>query len=104
MPVRAGLSVLIYSGDHDRVVPTFGTEKWTSDLGAELGGQIANFVPWWREAPQTFGWQVSYLVPPIRGRNLVAARNPAQVLMVDGSEYASDSSEHRVRKPLLRMC
>ena len=76
MPVRAGLTVLIYSGDHDRVLPTFGTEKWTSDLGAELGGQTADFLPWWREAPKTFGWQVSYLVSPIWVCNtsLVAAR------------------------------
>lgn len=59
----SGLRVLVYSGDHDRVLPTQGTEKWTSELGDALGGQKTDFAPWWRKAPETFGYQVRMVSP-----------------------------------------
>lgn len=54
----SGLKVLVYSGDHDRTIPTQGSEQWTSQLGRELGGQLTDFAPWWREVPESFGHQV----------------------------------------------
>jgi hypothetical protein len=41
----AGLTGLIYSGDHDMAVPHTGSEAWTSWMGKQLGVERA-WGPW----------------------------------------------------------
>lgn len=43
------------------VVPTEGTQKWTSQLGEELG-VLQPWSPWFIELPEYFGYQVRLFI------------------------------------------
>lgn len=44
-PRPAGLTALIYSGDHDMAVPHTGSEAWTAAMGSRLG-VVRGWAPW----------------------------------------------------------
>lgn len=44
-PRPAGLTALIYSGDHDMAVPHTGSEAWTAAMGSRLG-LVRPWAPW----------------------------------------------------------
>ena len=45
------------------VVPTEGTQRWTSQLGEELG-VVQPWTPWWIAKPEAFGYQVGCSLKP----------------------------------------
>lgn len=54
---RPGLAALVYSGDHDMVIPHTSTEAWTADLGLRVR---APWAPWTRDDAQVAGFAVHY--------------------------------------------
>lgn len=50
------------------VVPTEGTQRWTSEVGQELG-VLQPWTPWFIERPETFGFQVLKIHTPLEGQN-----------------------------------
>ena len=84
--------MFIYSGDHDRVVPTAGTEKWTRELGAELGDQAADFAPWWIDAPEFFGPQIGGYLSMWKGLAFATIRGAGRASLLRTSRMASQIS------------
>ncbi|KAK9804123.1 hypothetical protein WJX73_001313 [Symbiochloris irregularis] len=72
--IARGARVLVYSGDHDTVVPTPGTEHWTSRVGAGLG-QVADWAPWYIANPDSFGIQVGGYLTQYNGLDFLTIRN-----------------------------
>ncbi|KAA8542059.1 hypothetical protein F0562_023211 [Nyssa sinensis] len=58
--VKAGISVLVYSGDQDSVIPLIGSRKLVHELAKELG--LNTTVPYrvWFEGQQVGGWTQVY--------------------------------------------
>lgn len=57
---HAGLTALIYSGDHDMAVPHTGSEAWTSQLGNTLGVETP-WAPWHTGDHQVGCWLIGRL-------------------------------------------
>ena len=41
--LKGSIQILIYSGDTDGAVPTYGTERWIKDLNWDV---VKDWTPW----------------------------------------------------------
>ncbi|KAG2482612.1 hypothetical protein HYH03_018456 [Edaphochlamys debaryana] len=83
--VREGLRVLVYSGDHDMVVPHIGTRTWLYDK-ADLGGREEPLRTW-RMKGQVAGWTTRFKAgsrltfATVKGAgHMVPSSKPAEML------------------------
>ncbi|KAK9851356.1 hypothetical protein WJX84_001052, partial [Apatococcus fuscideae] len=100
-----GLPGLIFSGDHDTVVPHTGTESWIASLNLDL---LTPWTPWYypdsaQERPQVGGYVTVYdnlVYATVKGAgHEVAQTKPQQMYLLwssflTGSKSFSNSSDY----------